>query len=135
TVQSVINKADTEFTRVADLGGIVYALEKYKMKYRMYPISSADGIAWDGRYSGYGMSKFEWIVGVVAESLSELARDLRMHTDGSQQYIYRSNGAHYKLISHSPDDCAAVREELAQLMDPVRDCWAYGYWTKRAGHW
>lgn len=135
TAQAVINPEDAKFSRVSDLGLIAYALEKYKLKYNMYPISSEGGKGWDGLYSEYGLSKIDWIEGLVPEFLSSLPRDPRMLTHGSYQYLYRSNGAHYKLISHGPDDCKEVFKVHPQIVDPMRYCWAYGYWTPRSARW
>jgi hypothetical protein len=135
TAQAVIDPEDARFSRVSDLGLIAYALEKYKIKYRVYPISSEAGQGWDGLYSDYGLSKVDWIEGLVPEFLPSLPRDPRMLTYGSLHYLYRSNGAHYKLISHSPDDCEEVFKVYSQIVDPVRHCWAYGYWTPEAARW
>ena len=135
TAQAVINSEKSQFTRVSDLGAIAYALERYKLKHQMYPISSNKGKGWDGLYSDYGLSKVNWIEGLVPEFLSALPRDPRLLIHGSYQYIYKSNGANYKLIAHSPDDCEEVREVHPQLIDPQRDCWSYGYWTPRAVLW
>lgn len=135
TANSVVGADNGRFKRLSDLAEIVYALEKYKTKYRHYPISSGEGDGWDGLYSDYGASKQDWIEGLTPEFLRVLPRDPRQEEAGSNQYLYRSNGAHYKLIAHSPEDCEEVRETFPQLMDPVRNCWAYGYWTKKAEEW
>jgi|SRR5690554_2758053 len=135
TKQTVIDPEEARFSRVSDLGLIAYALEKYKIKYRVYPISSDGGQGWDGLYSDYGLSRVDWIEGLVPEFLPALPRDPRMLNYGSLHYLYRSNGAHYKLISHSPDDCNEVFKVYPQIIDPARHCWAYGYWTHQAARW
>jgi hypothetical protein len=58
-----------------------------------------------------------------------------MHTDNTQQYIYNSNGADYKLISNYPEDCDSVKRMNPALIDPTRNCWVYGFWTKGAISW
>ena len=135
TAQAVIEPEGVKFSRISDLGIIAYALEKYKLKYKMYPISSEGGKGWDGLYSDYGVSKIDWIEGLVPEFLPSLPRDPRLLTHGSYQYLYRSNGANYKLISHGPDDCKEVFKAFPQIVDPVRHCWAYGYWTPKSARW
>ena len=40
-----------------------------------------------------------------------------------------------KLISHGPEDCATVKSKYPSLIDPARDCWAFGYWTPGAVNW
>jgi hypothetical protein len=71
----------------------------------------------------------------VPAYLAELPRDPRYSDRPDQQYLYMSNGRDYKLISHQPDDVAAVRQIHPELTDPVRDGWAYGYWTDGAAGW
>lgn len=135
TANTIIKSNETDIVRLIDLSDIPYALEEYKIKYRRYPISSNQGIGWDGFHSQYGESRPDWIKGLVPEFLSHLPKDPRLNDSGSQQYLYKSNGAHYKLLAHSPDDCGKVLELFPQLVDPVRNCWAYGYWTPKARVW
>ena len=118
--------------RLADLTRIKNALEKYYQKNYAYPSTSG---RWDGLYSAWGQSKADWIPGLVPYYLKDLPRDPRMHTDNTQQYIYNSNGADYKLISHQPEDCDSVKRMNPALADPTRNCWAYGFWTKGATSW
>ena len=49
-------------------------------------------------------------------------------------YMYRStsNGSDYKLIAHCDGLCDAVKAQKVSMVDPVRDCWGYGYWTPGA---
>lgn len=135
TAQSVISTSETQITRLIDLHSIVYALEEYKLEHNAYPISSGQGSGWDGLYSSYGESRADWIQGIVPNFLPALPRDPRMNTSTSEQYLYKSNGANYKLLAHSPDDCHEVLKVFPVLVDPVRKCWAYGYWTPRAASW
>jgi len=67
--------------------------------------------------------------------ISVLPRDPRNHTVCGEQYIYNSNGTDYKLIAHQPEECLVVKAKYPNLLDPMRDCWAYGYWTEGAKNW
>lgn len=131
----VVHFSDPKNLRLSDLSSIPYALEEYKIKHRSYPISSDGGSGWDGFYSKYGESRPDWIRGLVPEFLPSLPRDPRMNKQNSEQYLYRSDGANYKLIAHSPDDCNEVSKIFPMLVDPIRNCWAYGYWTVKAARW
>lgn len=131
----VITPSEKTTSRLADLSIIPHALEKHKQKYGTYPISSQRGNGWDGFHSRYGESNPIWIKGLVPEFLSSLPRDPRMNNSDSQQYLYKSDGANYKLIAHSPDDCYIVLKTFPNLVDPERNCWAYGYWTPKAHGW
>ena len=135
TAVPVVDPINKKLTRVSDLGRIVYALEKYKIKYKQYPISSNHGRGLDGLFSDYGLSKEDWIDGLAPEFIPSLPRDPRMLADGKTQYLYISNGAHYKLIAHLPDDCESIYKIYPKLVDPKRQCWAYGYWTPKAASW
>jgi Bacterial type II secretion system protein G. len=135
TQHAVVNPNETELVRLRDLSSIAFALEKYKRKYNQYPMSSNRGRNWDGLYSNFGESKKNWIEGLVPDFMANLPRDPRMSDSGLHQYLYKSNGANYKLISHSPDDCGDVLKIFPKLIDPKRNCWAYGYWTPRAVNW
>jgi hypothetical protein len=118
--------------RVRDLVKIIYALERYKLDNRQYPISSA---GYDGIYTNHGVASQQWIAGLVPKYLDRLPSDPRNSSSGDEQYMYRSNGANYKLIAHNPDDCEKIKQLFPTLIDPSRDCWAYGFWTKNAARW
>lgn len=120
---------------IRDLLEIVYALERYKMDNKSYPVSSSNGAQWDGIRSRYGESREDWIRGLVPEYIQKLPRDPRLLSDGGKQYIYSSNGASYKLIVHHPDNCDVIKAIYPSLVDPVRDCFAYGFWTEKFARW
>lgn len=121
---------------VGDLLKIVYALDRYKQDHRSYPISSSGGFRWDGIISSYGESRQDWITGLVPKYIDRLPRDRRMLDDGTRQYIYKSNGANYKLIVHRANtNCSLIKQTYPNLIDPKRDCFAFGFWTKRAANW
>lgn len=135
TAQPVVGVDEAQFARLIDFYMIVYALERYKLKHQAYPISSDGGRGWDGLYSRFGESRSDWIPGLAPEFLPELPRDPRMNKSTSEQYLYKSDGANYKLLAHSPDDCLEVLKVFPNLIDPRRNCWAYGYWTPRGASW
>ena len=122
-------------TEVRDLLEIVYALERYKIDHWSYPVSSAGQKAWDGIKSDFGESRDDWIRGLVPKYLDKLPRDPRMLNNGTQQYLYMSNGANYKLIAFKPSNCELVKLSYPSLIDPKRDCQAFGFWTDRAVRW
>jgi hypothetical protein len=71
----------------------------------------------------------------VPDYLSHLPRDPRNHEAPDEQYLYISDSAGYKLISHAPDDYADVSRKNPAMIDPVRPGWAYGFWTSDAEGW
>ena len=114
--------------RIADVKEIRTALEMYYNDNGAYPVSTG-GVQWDGLYTCWGTSSTNWIAGLVPTYMSALPRDPRNHTTCSEQYIYRSDGVGYKILAHSPEDCASIKAQYPSLVDPMRDCWAIGYWN------
>jgi hypothetical protein len=129
-------EADTP-QRIKDLSALAYALEKYKQDHQQYPVSSNAGRGYDGLFASekYGESRVEWIRGLVPEYIDELPRDPRNDSVIYHSYLYVSNGANYKLFVQRPEDCQEVKQKYPQLIDPRRDCYAYGYWTPKAVNW
>lgn len=127
----------TSFTpqRVADLTMIVVALEKYRRENHSYPISSDYTKVWDRYLSVDGTYKENWIDGLAPKYIPFIPRDPRNSRNPKLHYGYKSNGAHYKLIAGNADDCAFVKSKAPDLIDPVRDCYAYGFWTRGAERW
>lgn len=123
---------DFSVSRAKDLAVVRDALEAYRVVHRAYPRSSG---GWDGLRSKWGEAKDEWISGLVPDHLERLPRDPRENDRPDEQYLYKSDGADYKLISHGPDDLAAVATAHPELIDPVRPGWAYGYWSAGARDW
>lgn len=121
--------------RVSDLTEIVIALEKYKRTNRSYPISSKAGQQWDRYFTHSNEIRPVWIKGLAPEFIEVLPRDPRMNQNYKHQYAYKSNGANYKLIAFYPEDCDFVKSKLPHLIDPIRDCRAYGFWTAGASNW
>lgn len=117
--------------RFVDLTMIKKALERYYQNNQKYPISSG----YDGLYTKWGKEGKNWIKGLSPKYIKSLPRDPRNINDGGKQYLYKSNGKDYKLIVHSPEDCKTVKAIHPKLIDPKRDCYAYGFWTDRAQEW
>jgi len=122
---------DISTRRLKDLKKIAEALELFYKKHGHYPVSEG----FDGLHTAWGKSGKDWIKGLVPNYLESLPRDPRKNDNPKKQYLYRSNGKDYKLIAHGVEDCSIVKSLHPELIDPKRDCWAYGYWTKEAEGW
>lgn len=135
TVQPV--EPITAFTplRISHLTQLVIALEKYKQDHHQYPISSDYLREWDRLFNEAGDMNAAWINGLVPEYLPVLPRDPRENNIYNHQYAYKSNGAHYKLLSLYPDDCSFIKIKAPYFIDPKRDCLVYGFWTHGAADW
>lgn len=115
---------------IADLTAVRSALESYYAKNGKYPVSVGyQGCISDwGADFGYGNP---WIPelasyfssGMPIEPRSEMAGDC---TDGRKQYFYYSNGHDYKLLNHQPETMSVP----ANMIDPARTTWAWGFWTE-----
>ncbi|QQZ42186.1 sulfatase-like hydrolase/transferase [Pseudomonas sp. SK3(2021)] len=119
--------------RVRDLTEIRKALEKYRKAHNgAYPVS--DGF--DGLHTVWGRSANDWIRGLAPTYIHALPQDPLISKDGAPQYLYRSDGAYYKLIAHgSADSCQVAMKVAPKLVDPMRQCWAFGYWSSEAQNW
>lgn len=124
-------KKSNFYIRIQDLKKIKKALNLYYIKNNAYPKSKE----FDGFYSKWGKSGEFWIDGLVPNYLSSLPRDPRKSKNKEKQYLYKSDGKDYKLIAHSTEDCTKVKIINSTLIDPKRDCWSYGFWTKHAKYW
>lgn len=132
TRTSAIGVADFSAIRVKDLMTIREALHAYHHRHDAFPRSSG---GWDGLYTNWGTATQDWIPALVPDHLSKLPRDPRCHERPDQQYLYKSDGVDYKVISHGPDDYAAVSVTTPEMIDPVRRGWAYGFWSEGAKLW
>jgi len=122
-----------EGKRIADLKNVSTALDMYYAENNSYPNSYGGVGIWDGIYSCWGDSTTNWIPGLVPTYLKgELPRDPRNHTNCGEQYIYRSDGKAYKLLAHQPEDCQWTVGKYPSLADPMRNCWAFGYYSEGA---
>ena len=116
--------------RYKDLAAIKVALDMYYIDNKAYPRS----VGFDGLITKHGESRKDWIRGLTPKYISKLPSEPR-NTSDTRQYLYKSNGKDYKLIAYRPEDCNSVRVKNLNLIDPNRDCWAYGFWTKGAKNW
>ena len=121
--------------RITDLRQLATALELYNIAYGGYPNSGGN---WDliPCTTGwpYGDQTNDWIPGLSPEFISQLPQDPRNNTVCAEQYKYRSDGTDYKLIAR-PEQCSVVKSKYPNLIDPMRDCWAFGFWTSGAEGW
>jgi hypothetical protein len=117
--------------RLRDLAALAGMLDAYRKKYGGYPVSEG----FDGLHTRWGRSAEDWIRGLTPEFAKALPRDPRRNDDPANQYFYKSNGRDYRLIAHHPEDCRLIKRELPGLIDPVRDCQAYGVWTDGGRDW
>ena len=123
--------------RIADLTDVRNALEAYRRDHKLYPVTPKAG--WLGLYNGWGAESADWVPGLVPRYSAVLPRDPRRNTDPFGQYLYRSNGTDYKLITLYPGyDCMDVVKARPDLADPQRGgkrCHAFGYWSPGAADW
>jgi len=118
---------------VANLTKIVIAIEKYKQEHRSYPLSSKTTESWDRIYTKTGDVNSAWL-NVLAPKYID-AIPIITSESNPPQYAYKSNGANYKLLVLKPKDCEYVKSKKPDLIDPHRDCRAYGFWTDPAASW
>lgn len=117
---------------VYDLVRITEALFEYKADRGAFPKSDN----WDGYVSDWGRSGGElWIDGLATDYIKALPRDRRQVLAPAQQYLYKSDGKDFKLISHDPVDCNMLSKIEPSLIDPKRSCNAVGFWTQGAESW
>lgn len=119
------------YSAIKDLKKIKRALEMYFNDKKHYPVSTG----FDGIHTKWGKSGKDWIPELVPDYIDSLPRKQPYTNSNSTQYLYKSDGKDYKLISHCPKDCQKVKEVSPNLIDPRRDCWAYGFWTPGAKEW
>ncbi|MBF0481010.1 MAG: hypothetical protein HQK81_03610 [Desulfovibrionaceae bacterium] len=117
--------------RLDDFRGIKRLLERYRHDNGGYPVTNE----FIGLYANGHTASPAWIPGLVPSYTRALPRDPRQDDDPAHQYLYNSDGKDYKLIAHNVEDCEAVKKTRPQLIDPVRDCRAYGIWSSGARGW
>lgn len=119
---------DLSQQRIDDLKAISTALEAYRGDNGAYPAPEGESAS----YGSEGGDRTDWIPGLAPNYIAALPTDPRMVTAENKQYIYISNGTDYKIIAHAPEDAECVRRLRPDLADPVRDAYAYGFWSKGA---
>jgi hypothetical protein len=123
--------------RLADLAQLRDAIDRYRVDHGTFPISADNGSSWNG--IGWSGDPERWIPALVPDYLTSLPRDPRQDGNAYNQYIYKSNGADYKLLALVPEDCQYTVKHSPSLADGPRNvynqCYAYGYWTAQAKPW
>ncbi len=107
-----------------DLSKVQKALEAYYRDHGKYPLSSNNGLGWDGLHSKWGKSTREWISDLVPNYLDELPLDWRKSKSVNYQYLYRSNGKVFKMMDRRPPDCQLAKSIMPEFSDVSRNCWA-----------
>jgi len=115
------------------------ALEAYNRDHGEYPDTHDE---WIGRYNTWGKAAEDWIPNLAPRYIKALPVDPRYTTNGGYQYLYRSDGRDFKLLTFFPEgDCPTITKERPELLDPIRGgkaaytCHAYGFWSPGAAHW
>jgi hypothetical protein len=118
--------------RKRDLNQIRNALEKYHADTGTYPVSKG----YDGLFTQWGSAAHEWIRGLAPRYIEALPRDPELSEEATPQYLYRSDGAGYKIVSHGANASTAIASRLdPEMVDPQRKSFAFGYWTENASGW
>ncbi|HEY1027959.1 MAG TPA: sulfatase-like hydrolase/transferase [Pseudomonas sp.] len=118
--------------RKSDLERINAALAAYYKVHRSYPVSQS----FDGLHSKWGKDTAQWISGLAPKFIPSLPLDPANSDASIPQYIYLSDGKDYKVLAHGdPQSCVYARSVNPELVDPVRNCWAFGHWTEGARAW
>lgn len=117
--------------RIADLGAIHHALQKYRNDHHSYPLAR-DGIT----IANVNSDNYEtWIPGLVPTYLKAVPLDPRSDRSTNRYYLYISDGVDYKIVAHAAEDFATVLQSRPELVDPRRPSYAYGFWTPGAAQW
>ena len=110
---------------IADLQTANKAIQLYFIQNGSYPDTAS---AWRSTNT----NPTDYVPGVVPSVVSGLPISSIGTTGLTGAYIYRSNGTDYKLIAHTghyTTVCGSVKSRYPELIDPIRDCWGYGYWS------
>lgn len=117
--------------RLVDLKALSIALEDYFQDHGAYPVSSR----WSGVTSNFGPSGPDWIPGLAPDYIVALPRDPAHAERDNGDYLYRSNGADYKLISISRDDIDEISQMASDRIDPRRADSSFGFWSAGSQEW
>lgn len=124
--------------RVAELFGIVEALDAYKRAHGRYPATSDDPqndmpvhTLSPNERAGPPIVRGD-IPGLFPDYLPRAA-SMAPHPAGEPIYLYMSDGLDFKLVYADPPDFAYAKQAHPVLIDPMRP--AYGTWTSGAKNW
>lgn len=128
-----LENSDEIFAKsLQDLLALKSALATYYKEHGAYPASEG----FDGLNSKWGYSGPDWIKNLAPVYLPALPQG-RSHADSPTfQYLYKSDGKNYKLIFLDGDLMTnIIRRLYPDMIDPMRQTSAYGYWTEGAEQW
>jgi hypothetical protein len=116
----------TRSSRVSDLLKIQKALHDYYIENQKYPLSSN----YNGLISCWGASTPDWIPGLAPKYIESLPNDPRNDKDCKHQYLYISDGSHYKVIAQNVPEYYEAIGLFPELFDSKRQYSALAIWTK-----
>jgi hypothetical protein len=126
-------------TRLADMSTLRDALERHRADNGQYPKSDKTSGDYDWTGIGWHGVDSNWLPDLVPKYLKALPRDPRNTDIAAANYIYRSNGTDFKLLTLLTPECSFTAWLNPKMGDPVRNtesyCQAYGYWTPGAVGW
>lgn len=121
TVYSGTQKQGNITKRIEDLRAIKTALEVYYARNNSYP---STGATWRSECASWGtLASDQVIPGLVPTYMVAFPSDPSMDKAASTScYIYRSDGADYKLLDHRISEfTSADYQSQRNLIDPTRD--------------
>lgn len=104
--------------------GLAHELNNYKNQHRSYPKSGDKGNDWTFINSDDGIIVLDSSFKINISRLID-----KKNLTKNVVFIYRSNGAHYKLVTKGMDDCTIVRDISSRLIVDSDACKGYGIWT------
>ncbi|WP_349371487.1 ABC transporter ATP-binding protein [Salinarimonas sp.] len=113
--------------RYADLTAIRDAVDAYRAETGAYPDTQGRWVT-DRIRVGLGR---EWVPGIAPRFIASVPVDPEVpDADDEAQYRYKSNGTDFKLVAFRSRDLDLLEASgRADLRDPARPGWAWGYWT------
>lgn len=118
---------------VANLTRLAIAIERFKQDHHRYPLASMSRRDWDTLFTENGELNSAWLSELTPIYIETIP--LALNQDKRNEYVYKSDGANYKLLVVNAGDCEYVKSKTPDLIDPLRDCRAYGFWTRKAVKW
>ena len=123
--RAAISKSET------DLQAINKAIQLYYVDNGSYPNTST-------AMRNSTDNPTDYVPGLVPNYIAKLPTSSFGTGGNTGAYLYRStnSGTDYKIIAHAGKFttlCPTVKASQPQLIDPSRDCWAYGYWSAGGG--
>lgn len=136
TSVNVLRARGYDTTRKAEMRQLQTALELYHNDHGEYPTTHN---VWFGD-SPMGGNKTIWVPNLAPKYVSELPTDPNYTPSAcggwGGTYLYRSNGANYKLIDHCPQASTVTSVSSSNpFYDPSRETWAWQISTPDAVYW